>query len=257
MLLTEGQKQQLYNDGYVKLPGVVPTELVDAALWAINNSLGENGIRPDQLDIYRSQTYCPELTIAPVLLDLVNKTPLLPLVDNLFGAGKIAPLSHCQIALRFPNTHSPEGNHNPHLDGFYTPTNGVPKGKIMSFTGLIGVYLSSVQRDWMSNFAVWPGSHHQYEAHFRQRGRQALNEEMPELEMQRPMEQLYAEPGDAVLCHYALGHTVVANSSPHIRYAVYFRIWHTDYADTDRWDCLTDIWREWVGLHDVIKPRNS
>jgi hypothetical protein len=255
MLLTGEQKQQLYNDGYVKLPGVVSPELVDAALWAINNSLGENGLHPDKLDTYSSQTYCPELIAQPVMLDLVNRTPLLPLLDSLFGADKIAPIPKAQIALRFPNIRSPEGDYPPHLDGFHSPTNGVPKGMIQSFTGLIGVYLSSVQRDWMSNFAVWPGSHHQYEQHFRERGRQALYEEFPELEMQRPMLQLYAEPGDAVLCHYALGHRAVDNNSPHIRYAVYFRFWHVDYQDTDRWDCLTDIWREWVGLHDVVKPR--
>jgi hypothetical protein len=46
MLLADEQKQQLYDDGYVKLPGVVPSELVDAALWAINNSLGEKVSAP-------------------------------------------------------------------------------------------------------------------------------------------------------------------------------------------------------------------
>jgi hypothetical protein len=60
-----------------------------------------------------------------------------------------------------------------------------------------------------------------------------------------------ARAGDAVLAHYQLGHGIAGNASPHIRYAVFFRLWHVDH-DSVRMECMTDIWREWAGMTDVL-----
>ena len=73
---------------------------------------------------------------------------------------------------------------------------------------------------------------------------------MPDIPLPEPR-QLTGEPGDAVLCHYQLGHGIAGNSSPHIRYAVYFRLKHVDHASIEL-ECMTDIWREWVGMRDVV-----
>ena len=62
MELTAEQKHALYQDGFVMLPGAVPRELVDAALRAVNASLGAHGMHPDELPTLRAQTYCRELT---------------------------------------------------------------------------------------------------------------------------------------------------------------------------------------------------
>lgn len=255
MELSKEQKRHFYQEGFIKLPGIVPSELINAALWQINYSLGLRGMHPDDLVKFQNQSYCPELVNHPSLLDLVHRSPLGSLTEGLVGEGKVAPISKAQIALRFPNTQSPEGNHEPHLDGLHTPYNGVPAGTILSFTGLIGVFLSSLPDEYMGNFTVWPGSHHQYEAYFRQRGPQALSEGMPQVEALPEPVQIKAEPGDAVLCHYQLGHTAVANSSPHIRSAVFFRFAQQSHA-TRRWKCLTDIWKEWDGMQEVVEKRH-
>ena len=67
MELSEAQKQELWEKGFVKLPGIVPRELVDAALRAINASLGTEGIDPAKLTTFRAQSYCPELTKSPLI----------------------------------------------------------------------------------------------------------------------------------------------------------------------------------------------
>lgn len=252
MELTEGQKQQFYEAGFVKLPGIVPREQVDAALRAINASLGAEGIDPDQLVTFRARSYCPELQDAPPIAGLLNDTPLWGLAESAIGPGQVRPVTLGQIALRFP-TVDPPADPRPHIDGMYTPTNGVPKGEIRNFTALIGVLLSDLPHGSAGNFTVWPGTHRLYEDYFRQHGPQALLEGMPRVELPEPV-QVTGQAGDAVLCHYQLAHGIAGNGSPHIRYAIFFRLTHLDH-DSVHWECMTDIWREWAGMQGVVRDK--
>ena len=106
MQLTYAQKQEFYQNGYVKIPGVVPQVMIDAAVRAINASVGQ-GIDPAQVPIYQARSFCPELQREPVIIDLFNKTPALPLAESLIGIGKIQPVGASQIALRFPILQDP------------------------------------------------------------------------------------------------------------------------------------------------------
>ena len=90
MQLSLAQKQTLYHDGFVELPGAVPYELVDAARLAINASLGENGVDPAQLTRFRAQSYCPELQGAPVITNLLTDSSVLSLAESAIGPGQIA-----------------------------------------------------------------------------------------------------------------------------------------------------------------------
>ncbi|MEN9937221.1 MAG: hypothetical protein RLZZ387_3800 [Chloroflexota bacterium] len=247
--LTQEQKQHFIADGYVQVPGVVPAPLVNAALRAINHSLGE-GMDPAEMTRFRAQSYCPELQRAPVITDLLNATPALALAESLIGPGKVAPVSGGQIALRFPTMHESPPAPHPHLDGMHTPTNGVPAGEIRSFTMLLGVMLSDVSGPFAGNLAVWPGTHRIYEAYFREHGPQALLEGMPRVAIPEPV-QLTGRAGDVVLAHYELAHGVTANVSPHVRYAIYFRLHHVAHAG-QKWDAMTDIWLEWDGVRSLI-----
>jgi phytanoyl-CoA dioxygenase PhyH len=250
--LTDDQRQALAQDGFVHLPGAVPPGLVDAALRAINAALGSEGIDPARLPTFRAQSYCPELQAARPIVDLLNASGVLAYAESAIGSGKLEAVSSGQIALRFPGLEAPRPAH-PHLDGMYTPTNGVPKGTIHNFTALVGITLSHVSGPDMGNLVVWPGTHRMYEQYFRERGPQALMEGMPSVDLP-PARQVTAEPGDAVLCHYQLGHGIASNVSPHIRYAVYFRLNHLNH-EAIHWECMTDIWREWEGMRDVVGVR--
>ena len=141
----------------------------------------------------------------------------------------------------------------PHLDGMYSPTNGVPKGQIQNFTALAGVFLSDLPGPNAGNFTVWPGTHRIYEAYFRERGPQALLEGMPAVPLPEPV-QITARAGDAILCHYQLAHAANGNASPHIRYACFFRLSRVAH-ETAHGECMTDIWREWDGMRDFVKCR--
>jgi hypothetical protein len=247
--VTDEQKRALYQDGFVKLPGAVSPDLVGAALRAINASLGNEGIDPAQLTTFRSRSYCPELQGAPVITDLINASSVLSFAESAIGAGQIRPVRGGQIALRFPSMDPPR-EPGAHIDGMYSPTNGVPKGTIANFTALVGIVLSEIPHAYMGNLAVWPGSHRLYEQYFREHGPEALLEGMPNVALPAP-QQITGRPGDAILCHYQLAHGIAGNSSPHVRYAIYFRLKHVDH-DTIHWECMTDIWREWAGMREVV-----
>ncbi len=248
MELTRDQKQTLFERGLVKLPGVVPQERVHAALRAINAYIGQNGIDPDELTKYRAQSYCPGLGKEPVIADLFNATPIKALAESAIGAGKIRPVTSGQIALRFPSPEPPR-EPKPHIDGMYSPANGVPEGEIRNFTALVGVFLSDLPGPYAGNFTVWPGTHHRYERYFREQGPQSLLRGMPPIEMPEP-EQFTGRAGDAALVHYQLAHGIAGNAAPHTRYAIFFRLTHVDH-DSMKWEAMTDIWREWEGMREI------
>lgn len=249
MALTEGQKAEIRQRGFVKVPGVVPQAKVEAALRAINASFGE-GIDPDEIVTYRAQSFCPELKQDPVITGLLNDTPAWSLAESAIGRGKIQPVKGGQIAVRFPVAGDPELRLGGHLDGRHSPTNGVPKGTIRNFTMLFGVALSAVKNEWAGNLALWPGTHLLYERYFREHGFEILRkggkEGMPPIE-ETEAEQQMAEPGDVFLVHYQVKHGAVTNVSPHPRYAIYFRLNHVDHEELKR-EALTNVWLEWEGM---------
>jgi hypothetical protein len=248
MELTHEQRQHFFDQGYVHIPSVVPRERVHAAVRAINSSLGSNGIDPAKLTTFRARSYCPELQSAPEITGLLNDTPVLEVAESMIGRGQVKPATSGQIALRFPSM-APASPPHPHLDGMYTPTNGVPEGKIMNFTALVGILLSDLPTGDAGNLAVWPGTHHIYEQYFREHGPQSLLTGMPPVELPEPV-QITGSAGDAVICHYQLAHGITGNASPLIRYAIYFRLSHIDH-EALRWESMTDIWREWEAFQDL------
>jgi hypothetical protein len=247
MELNSQQKQELWNKGYVSVSGVVPPVMITEALRAINHSVGQ-GMNVADMTKFRVQSYCPEIQSAPPIKNLLTKTPAWDLAESVIGVGKIKPPGGGQIALRFPSLGEPAPA-RPHLDGMYSPTNGVPEGTIGNFTMLLGIFLSDVPQAGMGNLHVWPGTHRLYEQYFRDHGPQSLLQGLPPVAMPEP-EAMIGRAGDAVLVHYQTAHGVGPNVSPSVRYTIFFRLHHVDH-DTLHWECMTDIWREWEGMQGI------
>ncbi|GCE27227.1 hypothetical protein KDA_27110 [Dictyobacter alpinus] len=248
MNLTTEQKQTFFDQGFVKLPNAVPEQLVHKALHAINASLGSEGMDPARLVTFRTQSYCPEVQRTAAITDLMTASPLWSLAESAIGANTIQPVQSGQIALRFP-TAGLDKVGGPHLDGMYSPDNGVQKGRIQNFTALVGIFLSDIPQPFMGNFTVWPGTHHLYEQYFREHTPQSLLQGLPAIQLPEP-QQITGKAGDAVLVHYQLAHAIAANTSPFIRYGIFFRLSHINH-DEIHWECMTDIWREWAGMRDI------
>jgi ectoine hydroxylase-related dioxygenase (phytanoyl-CoA dioxygenase family) len=131
----------------------------------------------------------------------------------------------------------------------YSPTNGVTKGTISSYSALVGVMLSDVDAESWGNLALWPGTHRLNGAYFSEHGPQSLLDGMPAVELPTPV-QLTGQAGDAVLCHYLLSHGISVNVGPRVRYAIYFRLRHVDH-EAHNWQSMVDPWYEWDGIRPV------
>lgn len=88
-------------NGFVKVPGVIPSIMVDNALAHINASIGR-GMNESDMQRFRQQSFCPELRNQSPITDLYQKTPVLELVESLLGEGVTLPVNSGQIAVRFP-----------------------------------------------------------------------------------------------------------------------------------------------------------
>src|SRR5882672_6734148 len=125
--LTSAQKDSLRDRGYVVLSGLVPRPRHEAALRAINASLGR-GLHPEDVPRMRAQSFCPELQKADVILDLFRETAASGAAASLVGREGLERVTTAQIALSFPSDGDAGARPHPHLDGMYSPDNGVPAG---------------------------------------------------------------------------------------------------------------------------------
>ncbi|HYF49696.1 MAG TPA: phytanoyl-CoA dioxygenase family protein [Planctomycetota bacterium] len=258
MELTYEEKRHMFEHGYVKVPGVVPRSMVNAALHAINACVGK-GMNQSEMVIFQTQTFCPELRSEPVITNLLNKTPMFELAESLIEPGKVKGWGG-QIALRFPShppVNKPRPAPHPHIDGTYAPNNGVPKGEIHNFTMLGCVLLSELKEPFSGNFTVWPGTHRTHEAYFRDHGADALVSGMPKNQNLPEPVQIMGEPGDIVFAHYLLGHTAAPNFSPNVRYAIFFRLIHADRKQSCCIEAITDMWLEWPGIRKLFGEKQQ
>src|SRR3989338_9883755 len=155
-------EKDFFEQGYVVQKKVIPQELVDAAILAINAKLGEGMAKAD-MEKAKKSTFFPELSTSQVILVLFYRSRLVTLVENLIGR-RCPPVFFGQIALRFPGTLCARRGRSfvplPfvrdawHIDGFSADGNIIPAGEIRPFSLLIGVYLSDASTDDAGNLTV-------------------------------------------------------------------------------------------------------
>jgi hypothetical protein len=235
--------------GYAHFPRLVPAEMIDAARSAIQEELRLR-YHAEREQEYSARTYCPDLLGTPPIMDLLQQSPVRDIVDAALGLDAVT-WDWGQIAVRWAHNVERESPPAPHLDGFSDGNNGLEAGRIHNHTATVGVFLTTTPRAFAGNLTVWPGSHRLYEQYFRDRGRRALGEPQPHIDLGAPV-QLICEAGDVVLLHYELAHTAAVNTSDVDRIAVYFRLLFPELdaaripdLGERRWEYLADLWRGW------------
>lgn len=241
-MMSDDQLARLRQDGWGLFPGTVSPDLVTTAIDAIKAACAHN-YDPTRQREYDNISFCPGLRDKPPISELLTHSTGKSILERVLGWDEIE-FSFGQIAIRQAHNTDKPYPPVPHIDGTGTGANGRPAGSsISNFTALLGVFLTKVDAEFAGNFTVWPGSHHRLEAYFRNRGPQAMHEGMPQIDLGQPT-QLFANPGDIILCHYQLAHTAAVNLSAHDRIAIYFRVWLKG-IEKRRWELLTNIWDGW------------
>ncbi len=234
-------REQLRTQGFAQFPRLTPEPLIRAAREVIEIDLATN-YDPERQTEYDNQSYCPELKGTPPIMNLISKSPVYNLLDEIFEIDNI-DWDGGQIAIRRAHNYPEPIPPTPHIDGFASGVNGLDEGKIYNHTVLVGVFLTPVPTEFAGNFTVWPGSHYVYEKYFQERGPIAMREPAPAPEI-GPARQLMCDVGDVVLAHYELGHSAAVNTADIDRIAIYFRVWLRK-VESDRWHYLTNIWDGW------------
>ena len=253
MEVTVEQRAAFARDGYVVIPGVVDRAHIDTALQLINNWI-YCGFDHERRVEYSAQTFGGDLPADDRIIALLADTPVLDLASRLVGR----PIHYnkwAQIALRFP---VPPGSApfypDVHIDGIPTDTNAVPEdGEIHGFTVIAGVLLSDVTGPDQGNFTVWPGSHLTMARWFAEHSPRipdphaffAATKEVANATSE-PV-QLTGRAGDVILAHHLTAHATGGHAGPHIRYAVFFRLFSD--AREELGDAVyTDPWAEWDAM---------
>jgi hypothetical protein len=257
-MLSNTQKRQFVEEGYLIIPGAIPQVLVAAARQAINHSIGHIGLGGEDMANNRSAFFCAELLEAPVILDLYHKTPVMAIAEALMGEGNVQPITRAKPYPRFPlPPHEDPDEPRGHLDGIGNGSNGMAKGVYRrGFTAFAVIYLNDVLEPYSGNFSVWPKSHRFFADYFKQEGHEVLAHGMPRLELPEGPVMLNANAGDLIIAHHQLFHNACPNASPNVRYAVIARLQHKDVAEIG-YDAYRDIWREWPGVHNVLETREA
>jgi hypothetical protein len=242
--MNEAQKKEFRKKGFIKIPNVVPQKQINVALREINHCLGK-GMDPQKVAGYRSTTYCPEITMKPAVLGLLEETSAWNILESVIGPRKFKLDGRPQIALRFPVMEKP-GELHPHIDGMPSANNQIKKGTIYTFTALCGILLSDIPNRFWGNFTGWPGTHASFAKYFEEHGPNILRRRLPPVPLPES-EQVIGKAGDMILSHYLTAHTVVVNVSPYIRYAVFFRMKHINHLSHGG-KVFTDLWNEWPGM---------
>lgn len=252
------QLTQFRRDGYLIIPGAAAPLLVKRARSCILTHIGQHGIPPEELPIFRARSYVPKLLASPEerapLRDVLLRSAAWCAVQALVGTIDPSCAEYAQVAIRFPGNFSQRSLSvgGGHLDGIPTEHNGVTGDSIQSFTALVGIALSLQDQPFAGNLTVYPGSHLRCSTFFQSQWSAQESAGVAEAERKlgpghgggwergqfyppKAIEdiaptQLCLQPGDAVICHYQLVHAVADNAGDDARMNLYWRIRHPRHS---------------------------
>lgn len=220
--LKETEKLEFVKEGFIILRNVIPKELISRALKSVNIKIGQAAYScSSDLEDFRLDAQCHNSDI----VDLLYKSSLFDILNDLFGNGNVGRPSSAQVAIRFP-TYS-RICESWHIDG---------QNEILPFNLLVGISLCNQNSGFGCLFG-YPGSHFKVQKQFQN---------LKLLQLRNPVE-IVLNAGDVVFMHQMTAHFAGNNLSDQIRYQVYFRIWHNELEE-HRKEGLKNIFKSFKGL---------
>eukprot|EP00750_Incisomonas_marina_P033531 INCI9893.1.p1 GENE.INCI9893.1~~INCI9893.1.p1 ORF type:complete len:413 (-),score=42.83 INCI9893.1:130-1368(-) len=266
----------LREDGFCKVSGLVPEPLIRSALTEINRQLGQ----PDAKGVDRLKGKV--FPTQPAITDLFNKSGIPMMLARLLhppppGAGQYVQ-GGGQIALRFPGDACEKGTCTSsaahfnavrkgwHIDGCPSDfMKGMTDhyGKIHNFDCLVGVLLNRVDEPMSGELCVYPGSHQVLSDYWKKHGLEKLAREGQNAQPTAQTDELFKRkpihglgmPGDVFFANFMTAHFIAPNTSPFIRYAIYFRVKSHRFGTTlHNSVSMLDPWAHWDCMQVNASP---
>ena len=246
--LTLEDKSFFKENGYLIKRGVLSDAQVQAARDALWDGIEVDRNKPETWVQSGPRVPCPGSH--PAIRATVQESPVFSMMEEMVGVGQLnggGPGPH----LVFPSGDDEwTGAKHGHLDGYYTPTNGVPEGTVGYMTINVTIYVEHIEHRG-GCFTVFPGTHRMAHEYFKTHSLLSVqggssnriwsDEEMPSaLEFE-------GAPGDVCFWHGQMVHTGSKNVNRNIRMALIGRFSRKDSNDI-RFETPDDMWADWEGL---------
>lgn len=243
--LEPADKAFFKENGVLIKRGVLSRAQIDAArdaLWA-----GIEAERDDPSTWVKAGPRVPCPSGHPAIRATVMESPVFAMMEELVGPGRLNPGS-AGPHLVFPSGDTewshPSGGH---LDGYYTPTNGVPEGTVGYMSINATVYVEDIDSRG-GCFTYWPGSHIKAAEYFRSHSLLSV----PGGSSKRGFDigegvEFTGRAGDVCLWHGQMFHSGSRNVNRNIRMALIGRFSRKDANDI-RFETPDDMWQYWEGI---------
>lgn len=245
MALTREDKLSFKENGYVVLYDMLSEEQIEAGLETIWQHL--NVDRNDPSTWIGGGPRIPECGEDPALVNTLYGSPIYEAAESLAGKGKLTRPTLLGPMLNFPSGETEWSAPGGHLDGYYTPTNGVPEDTVGRFHLGVTIYLSD-QQPRGGGFTVWPGTHTQSSEHFRTHSMlDVKGGNVSDIYNMPPPAEITGPRGTACLWHGGLVHSASKNCRDTIRFCLITRLRHADNDDI-LFEWPDDPWTYWDGI---------
>lgn len=241
--VTPQEKAAFVRDGVIARRELVPPALIGQARSLINDWY-RTQMRPDHLNAYTQRTFAPELGDHPDLLALFEKSGAADLVTSLVP--DIEPVTTTQIQIRVPEAGTgSQPVKAMHVDGVACPH--LDPAELRTFTLLVGVVLSDVNDPAGGALHYVPGGHLRMAEWFRTEWSAGMTDQVPPQIDAEDGTPFLGRPGDVLLMHHLVPHSVGRNTSEEPRVMAYFRVSHVRHSG-QRLAALRDPWLEYGSL---------
>lgn len=248
MSLTAEEKAAFKRDGVLIRRGLAAaSEQIKRAVSLIDESYRKE-MAPDDIPAYSRRTFAPELGGSAELLALYTQTGAAGLATDLLG--DTTPVTTAQIQIRVPEGEFPgvQPEKAMHVDGVSCPH--LDPRELRTFSILVGVVLSDISDPRCGALHYLPGGHLTMARWFADEWSLGMTDQVPpEIDRERGTPFL-GQPGDVLLMHHLVPHTVAQNLMPFPRVMAYFRVSHPDHASR-RLEALRAPWLDYPSLAEI------
>ena len=134
-----------------------------------------------------------------------------------------------------------------HLDGYYTPTNGVAEGTVGCFQVGTTIYVEDIEPH-SGGFTLWPGSHRKAAEYFKTHSLLSLQGGVPKGAFDPGQgREIIGPAGTVCFWHGQMIHSGSKNCGRRIRMALIARLARKDVDDI-RFETPDDMWEYWEGI---------
>lgn len=249
-ILTNGQVNFFQENGYLVCREMIPREWTEEALDLVWENLDAERSDPASW-VDQGYKTIGGVGGSDIVKRIVREGGVHGAAQQLVGAENIYGPGGASPHISFPRSNKAWSiPARGHLDGYYTPHNGVTKGTTGRFMVAATIYIDTVDHKG-GGFTLWPGSHRLFAEYFRTHPIDGPQGGVVDFSLGEPYE-FTGGPGDVCFWHGWISHTASTNAGERPRMALITRI---SRKDQDEWKFDTadgDLWSRWEGVESDI-----